>query len=324
MKTNRLFLNLTRKRKQKIANAKSRKPSALGGSIAALVCATLLAGGNSSKAASLIWDGDANSANNNLTTLQGGLGGAGTWNNANLNWWAQALNAANGPADVVWNNANFDTAIFSGTAGGAITLTPDAMTAGGLTFLTGGYTTVLTGANTLTLAVAAGAPVITADANATIGTAAIAGILGSQGFIKNGGGTLTVVGTNTGLSGVITVNAGTLVSSTGGVTTTLTALGSGNIALNGGTLSILNNGPAANSAARCRPSFLRARFSSAKRDMRQIPVIDAGRPARAPNGDKRLVAPQTSVTKRARTGQSPRRFKFARPHVERRLSVRSA
>ena len=47
-------------------------------------------------------------------------------------WW-------NGSSpDVAWNNAQFDTAVFGGLAGGTVT-SARLVVAGGLTFNTGGY-----------------------------------------------------------------------------------------------------------------------------------------------------------------------------------------
>src|SRR5688572_24558258 len=61
-------------------------------------------------AADRFWDPDANATGNNTTTGTG-LGGAGTWNTALLNWFDGVA------SDVAWNNANNDTAVFAGSGG---------------------------------------------------------------------------------------------------------------------------------------------------------------------------------------------------------------
>ena len=63
---------------------------------------------------------------------------------------------------------------------------------------------------------------ITANADATIGVGETSqtlrnGIFGTQGVIKRGGGTLTVLGDNTGFTGTITVKEGTLALSGGSI-----------------------------------------------------------------------------------------------------------
>jgi autotransporter-associated beta strand protein len=208
----------------------------------ALAVAMYFGGSQSGTAATVLWDPDANALNNDLAS-QLGLGGAGTWNALTPNWWDPVQPAA----DRIWNNTAFDIAWFGGaqTTNSAVPLgSPEV--AGGLIFTTGGYTVAPTAANTLTLGTAAPAvpPVISSFASATIGTSAVSGILGTQGLFKAGGGTLTVLGDNTGLSGPIIVGAGALTSSGN-----LNALGSGDLQLNFGTLNLLNNGAASSTAA---------------------------------------------------------------------------
>ena len=181
MKTNRLFLKFSSKRKHKAAAAKSRRPSALIGSIAALAmsAAALLSPGKSS-AATYVWDPDTNNGNN-ILNLSGvaptatNMGGAGSWDTTNNRWWT-------GLADQPWSNG-VDTAWFTGLNGGAVTFGAP-ISVGGMVFTTGAYTTVLTATNTLTLGAGT---IITADAGVTLGTNSINGILGSSGFTKNGG-----------------------------------------------------------------------------------------------------------------------------------------
>ncbi|MCX6854733.1 MAG: autotransporter-associated beta strand repeat-containing protein, partial [Verrucomicrobia bacterium] len=196
------------------------------------------------KGATFVWDGDAN-ASNNVHNLSGtaptatNFGGAGTWAAANTFW--------NGTTNQAWSNAGLDTAWFAGLSGGAVALTGN-QTVGGLIFTTGNYSTTLTGANTLTLGGAPGANIISAYAGASIGTASVNGILGTNGLIKNGGGTLTVLGTNTGFSGAVAVNGGALTLN-GGANLGQTQLNTSTITLNFGTLNILNNGAGSNTAA---------------------------------------------------------------------------
>src|SRR5438046_6905061 len=63
----------------------------------------------SASAADSYWDSDG-VATGNLTDGTG-LGGPGTWNNVNANWWDGSSGT-----DQPWNSANNDTAVFIGTA----------------------------------------------------------------------------------------------------------------------------------------------------------------------------------------------------------------
>ena len=94
-------------------------------------------------ASSLTWDADG--------TAGGSTGGTGNWNTTSTFWNKSGVMQA-------WINANSDLAIFGGTAG-TVTLT-EAITAGGLTFNTDGYTLAGNG-NTLTL----GGSVVVTNAN---------------------------------------------------------------------------------------------------------------------------------------------------------------
>ena len=130
------------------------------------------------------------------------VGGAGIWDPSSVNWW-------NG-APTIW--APGTDALFSGTAGGVVTLdAPESV--GNMTFSTSGYT--LSG-NTLTV-VSGGT--ITANQNATINSS-IADVGGGVTFA--GSAQVTLGNTfNTGVTGPVTVSGGTLlVNSTnpGGVT----------------------------------------------------------------------------------------------------------
>lgn len=206
------------------------------------VLSIVFVAGISWAANTLFWDPDANATGNNAST-QANLGGAGTWNTTTSNWWDGSA------SDTTWNNANSDTAVFGGSTGGTVTVGAPVV-AGSLVFDTGGYTIKPSGTNTLTLQTAAGdpAPVIVANANATIGVPVASGgggLVGTQGLTKRGGGTLTVLGNNTGFSGTITLKAGTLALSGDVDTTTAGTTSLGNaqpIVLQGGTLRFLNNG----------------------------------------------------------------------------------
>ena len=112
-------------------------------SLTLLAAATLVAA-SSVSAAVFNWDPG-------LTATPGG-GGAGTWDTTTANWY-------DGTIDNVWGGTGGDTAVFGGTGGG-VNLGA-AITAGGLTFNSTGYT--LTG-GTLTLA---GAPTISATTGTT-------------------------------------------------------------------------------------------------------------------------------------------------------------
>ncbi len=234
MKKSRFFLRPAPKSKK--WRKLLRRPKALAGSVA--VAAVSLIAGSFSDAANYWWDNSGIVEPGQSISTGFGLGGAGAYDGVLLRFWdgTSLVDAATVTAS--------DVIYFGGqAAGGAITLNAP-LTVNGLTFTTGNYTTTLTAVNTLTLDGTAGTPVVTADANATIGTAAIAGIVATNGFTKAGAGTLTVVGNNTGITGPVTLNGGTLISS-GNVN----ALGSGAITLQLGTLSLRENGAASNSVA---------------------------------------------------------------------------
>ena len=112
------------------------------------------------------------------------------WNDAGINnLWN--LSTPNWDADAAWQNGN--TAVFSG--GGGTVEVDAAVTVGGLSFQTGGYTVADADSNG-SLAVA-GAPslfnVVNAGTTATVSVA----IGGTGGFTKTGAGTLQLAQTNT-------------------------------------------------------------------------------------------------------------------------------
>jgi hypothetical protein len=196
------------------------------------------------QAATLYWDVDATATGNASSGT--GLGGAGTWNTSNANWWNGVT-----PIDQVWSNSlnAGDTAVFSGTAGTVTLGAP--ITVGGLTFNVGGYT-LAGGGNSLTLGTAGGlAPVVNATTGSTtitsnlvLGTNAYLGGAGSLtintgvitdggsnfGFTKFGAGALTLAGANTFGGGVNLAGGTTIITAannlgSGGASNTLTFTG---------------------------------------------------------------------------------------------------
>ncbi len=244
MKNTPSLLRKPRKRPAR-KNPASRK-MLLSGSIGALVVAALsLATPSTARSATFYWDSDANATGNNVDGTN--LGGTGTWDNlSTVNWWDPV-----GPSEVQWNNANFDTAVFTGTAG-TVTLS-GGITAGGLTFNTSGY--LLTG-GTLTLAPAPSvlSPVVSVAGiglRATIGSV----VAGTSGFTKVGSGTLVLTNSSNSFSGDIAIKEGQLVVTDAGQlgtgTTAISVTGfanTGNPGYSGGTL-MLQGATASASAA---------------------------------------------------------------------------
>jgi len=161
-------------------------------------------------AATLTWDADTGTA--------GIQDGSGTWNTANTNW-------DNAGANVSWNNATPDSAIFGGGASGMAGTVSlgGAITAASITFnapFAGSYTIDTLG-NVLTVNTA-----ITANDNATIQST------GAGTFTFAGGHTLTVASGKT-----LTISS----NFTTGADKTLNVAGAGNVVLNGsaqtGTIS---------------------------------------------------------------------------------------
>ncbi|OYW77180.1 MAG: hypothetical protein B7Z37_05380 [Verrucomicrobia bacterium 12-59-8] len=179
-------------------------------------------------ATTLIYDDDGSTANG-ITD-----GSSAGWNTSSAVFY-------NGVSDAAWTNATTDIAQFGGGASGtAGTLTVGAVTTNGITFavpFAGSYTL---SSGTITLG--GTAPTLTANVNAAIAST----LTGTAGFAKEGAGTLTLTGNNTGLTGTINLNAGTLsvVDTTTTSGTLIKALGNSSNALklNGGTLQVLANG----------------------------------------------------------------------------------
>lgn len=188
----------------------------------------------SAPAASLIWEADG--------VAGGATGGAGTWDTSALLWNGAGVMKA-------WSNAGNDTAIFGGT-GGTVTLGA-AITAGGLTFNSTGYTLAgdghtltLGGAVTVTntgtlallqtdLALAAAVSFVGAG-NLTLDAAAnVSG--GGFAVSKSGTGTLTLAGTITD-AGLLTVSGG-VTDLSGSYTRTIYSSVAG-LSVTGGTLNV--------------------------------------------------------------------------------------
>ena len=128
------------------------------------------------------------------------LGGSGSWGSGNT-WSASDTTVSGGAYDATKNS------IFKGTAG---TVTVDAggvTSSGGLQFSSNGYT--LTG-GVITLSGSVN-PVVVDD---TISATVAAPLAGSNGFTKQGLGTLLLGGANSALSGTIGINGGTLQTAT--------------------------------------------------------------------------------------------------------------
>ena len=158
-----------------------------------------------------------------------GSGGTGGWDASTANW-------SNGTSDVVWNNANGDTASFGAGAGGTVALGAP-VTAGSISFTGVSYGIATSGSNTLAMAAGASDTVTVASgATATISAA----ITGAVGLTKAGSGTLVLNGIST-YSGGTVVSAGTLclgnAGATGAVGGALT-VNAGSLDLNGNSLSV--------------------------------------------------------------------------------------
>lgn len=171
------------------------------------------------RAATLYWDADATSG--------ASLGGTGNWDTATALWY-------NGTADLVWNNANNDDAVFTGT-GGTVTLTT-GITAGDLYFTNVTGSVIITNATGATLTLGNGV-VDTGGGDDIIGAA----LAGSQTLTKNGAGTLELNGANSGFSGAVNANDGAIeVENTG-------ALGSGLVTVtNDASVEFTSGGTIAN------------------------------------------------------------------------------
>ena len=173
---------------------------------------------SSLQAQSLVWDSSG-------TSPATPVDGPGTWDTTGTNW-------SNGVTDVAWNNALNTTAVFGNGNGAAGTVSlGTGITAGGLTFNAPGSGSYTISGGTLTLAGAT--PLLTANVDAAISSV----IAGSNGFTKTGAGTLTLSGSNT-YGGSTILQQGVLAF------TTASAIGTGPIVFDGGTLRFAADGNA--------------------------------------------------------------------------------
>lgn len=150
--------------------------------------------------------------NTNTAGLQDG---GGNWNTSTANWW-------NGSADVAWPNLNTDEAIFGVTSTGTNnTINVATVTTNKITFtaLSGGNYQLLGG----TITLGGTAPSIVANNTTSNGQIIRSTLIGTSGFSKSGGGTLTFGATGatsvnlSGLSGTISLSGGNVfLAETGG------------------------------------------------------------------------------------------------------------
>ena len=171
-------------------------------------------------AASLYWDPTASAGT--------APGGSGNWDQASSAWF-------NGTVDMIWNNANSDDAIFSGTAG-TVTLTEN-ISAKNLYFTnaTGNYVIAnATGAEVLTVAGA----IDTGGGEHTVGVP----IGNSTTLNKNGGGRLHLpVDNGATLTGAVVINQGDVSvenNNGAGQNTSITVADGAALVLNGGATGL--------------------------------------------------------------------------------------
>jgi autotransporter-associated beta strand protein len=162
--------------------------------------------GQPSHSAVVTWDNDPGTA--------GAQDGGGNWDLATLNWF-------NG-ANVSWNNANNDVAVFgAGGTGGAVTVAQDTVI-GGLTFGVDGYT--LSGG---TFTISGATPI-----NITAGIATLSTPIAGAGSVS-----YSVAGTSTISLGIASTYTGGTSFSGGGTvdltTSGIAGLGTGSVTLGG-------------------------------------------------------------------------------------------
>ncbi len=177
-----------------------------------VACLLLSAQGHSLLAATYTWD----------TSASGGIqGGSGIWQNAAgpTNWTLDG-----GTSRVVWPSGN--TAVFSGTSGGIISLASDVTTTG-ITFNTTGYTLTSSSATRFTGTVG-GDLTIASGVTTTIGN--LATLTRAQTLLVTGGGTVQV---DTG--GELRVGGSGILAVRG-------ATGTSTLHVNGGVVSTANGG----------------------------------------------------------------------------------
>ena len=209
-------------------------PSRLSFSLAAALAALFAV--STAQAVTLYWDGTTSTANAD--------GGNGNWNdNSTTNWDTLAF----GGADSVWLNSNPDIAVFGGAAG-TVSLT-SAITAGGITFNTTGYTLAGDGAQTLSFATGDNVILFNNIAAASTSSGASAGLkLGGAGNVILSASTPATAGALTlqynvagdhsiGWSGSTTINAGMTLALNG---RDLSLSSTSGITLNGGGITLTN------------------------------------------------------------------------------------
>jgi autotransporter-associated beta strand protein len=192
-------------------------------------------------AATLYWDADTQAFGDNITGQN--LGGSGTWNTTNTNWWDGSSST-----DTIAAFGSGDTAVFGGLGG--IVLLNSAFSLGGITFnqTPAGSTFNITGDGTtatqLTLqgtGAAAGSLAVNVAGTDTI-SAIIAGTNGLN-YSSTTTGTLLLSGANT-FSGTINISSGTLAAFTdanlGATTNGITFNGSAAAGLTLNMPSVLN------------------------------------------------------------------------------------
>ncbi|MCE9532100.1 MAG: autotransporter-associated beta strand repeat-containing protein, partial [Planctomycetes bacterium] len=138
---------------------------------------------------------------------------------ATFTWTATGSGSGSWSDTTKWSGGNVadatdavaDFSTIDITSARTITINPNTFTIGTLIVGDAGGTlfdtTFSTGAGTLSLAVSSGAPEIQI-VNATTTITSL--LSGTQGFKKTGAGTLSISAANVGLSGTVTVSAGTL------------------------------------------------------------------------------------------------------------------
>lgn len=187
--------------------------------IAALAAALgLLLEPSRAQADRLEWDG-------NSVVLPNPAGGSGAWTGTDANWW-------NGSANQTYDTGAVPHDTLFGVTGGTVDLGAPA-TARSLRFDVGGYTLsgaalTLTGTgeghHTITVTGAAGAAVLAAP------------VVGTEGLIKSGAGTLVFSGANT-FAGLTVLDGAASVSADGHM-----GDAAGAVTLDGGTLLVTGSG----------------------------------------------------------------------------------
>src|SRR6478672_6581434 len=83
----------------------------------ALILVALVVGRAS--AVNLYWDADASTTvpGNNDVSNGSNLGGAGTWNTTNLNWWDGGAGVPGDGTEVAWGTSTTNSGIFWGSSG---------------------------------------------------------------------------------------------------------------------------------------------------------------------------------------------------------------